>query len=639
MDLLLRIPSAARERVGPAALAHRLAFAVVLLSFLATGLYYNIAIPIWETPDEPQHYMYVEHIVRTHTLPVRENSAGNQYHQPPLYYLIGSLAVGWLPLDELAPGKLNPYFIWNEPRLGEEPNVAVHTYDELPPFQGTALAVHILRAISLLFCAVGVWAAYAIARAILPNRPWLAVAAAAFTAFVPQYLFVSASGGNDGPAIAFASLVLLSLVTMARDAREGKRISYRRFALLGLWVGLGMLSKLTFYGVAPVIALTALFVLAIGRPRLRLLGGWFLSGGIALALAGWWYLRNVIVYATGLAILGEGRFDPRTFRDIPEKPDEVARVLSWYPEPLFQSFWLRFGWMDISPSQWVYDLAAIFSGLVLVGCLVFLVRQATSRKRVGASAAVGLTICFLALLSAFAVTTWRFAYTLGNAYPQGRYLFVAQPATSLLAVMGLSELLALPALLAGLVLRRPNLLDSLRRAVAPVAAIAFALAFLTIGVGAADKYVVGQYQYVPIWLHFDESTLPNKVQADFANQLELIGYDLHASEVARGQTAVLDLYWRTRGNVDQDYQCFVHVADASGKPVTQKDAPAGNGVALTSKWEPGEVIRERREIPIGDDVPPGEYRLLVGVYSLQDMKRLPLTGASGGDTVSLGSIV
>jgi hypothetical protein len=149
-------------------------------------------IPIWEVPDEPAHYAYVVHLVKYRTLPIKENKEGDQYHQPPLYYGIGSLATGWLDLDERAPGKPNDYFIWRavEERLGHEPNIAVHTLDERFPYAGTVLAMHILRAINQLFGLVAIVATYLLARSVLPTRPWLAVAAAGFTAFLPQYLFV-----------------------------------------------------------------------------------------------------------------------------------------------------------------------------------------------------------------------------------------------------------------------------------------------------------------------------------------------------------------------------------------------------------------------------------------------------------------
>jgi hypothetical protein len=79
----------------------------------------------------------------------------------------------------------------------------------------------------------------------------------------------------------------------------------------------------------------------------------------------------MIVHATGYAFLGWGRVDPRTGPiEYVEKPKEISEALSWYPEPLFQSFWLRFGWMNIYPDQWVYTLALVATVAATIGCSV-----------------------------------------------------------------------------------------------------------------------------------------------------------------------------------------------------------------------------------------------------------------------------
>ncbi len=620
-----------------ATLARHLAFSAVLLLFLLLGLYYNVHNPIWEAPDEPAHYEYVLHVASTRTLPIRQITVGDQFHQPPLYYVLGSLAVGWLDLEDNFPPKSNPYFIWQEPRLGTEPNAAVHTLDELPPYQGTVLAVHLLRLLSLVCCAVAVWVAYKLARLVLPEHPWVAIASAGLTALVPQFLFVASTVGNDGLAIALASLTLLLLVRLALEVQGGGTPSLRSFALLGVIVGLGMLSKLTYYSVLPLVLVVFCYSMVVGGRRRRLFGGWALGGVIGMALSGWWYARNVLVYATGLALFGQGRLDPRTLRDIPEKPEEVRTALSWYPEPLFQSFWLRFGWMNVSPERWVYDAAIGFTCLASAGLVLFVVLRALRRPVLAKSARLGLVLCFLALFFAFAVTTWRFAYTLGNHYPQGRYLYPVQSGTALLAVLGLAELAGLPLALLALV-RARALADGLRRLLAPPLAVALVATFAYLSLSLFDRYVGPAYHPVPVWRNFDAAQLANPVEADFSGKVSLLGYDLSQNRIAAGEPLTLNLYWRSLSKLDLDLQAFVHLADDSGKPLAQKDAPAGLGVATTSKWEVGEVVRETRVVPVDVNISPGTYQLLIGLYSLSDMKRLPLRSPAGATTVRLGTV-
>lgn len=622
--------------------AQRLALGAIILCYLGVSAYYNVTNPIWEVPDEPAHYAYVEHIVRTGTLPVRENTVGDQYHQPPLYYLLGSLAVGGLELDEYAVAKPNDYFMWRaeEERLGLEPNVAVHTLDERPPYTGTVLAVHILRFISSLCGLIAVVVAYLLTRTVLYDRPWLAVGAAAFTAFTPQFLFVSAGAGNDGPAIALGSLLILELVRIAQRVWAGQPVRKRQFVLVGVWLGLGFLSKLTFTGLMPLLAVAVIYTLAVARQPLRLIGNWLLAGVVAMLLSGWWLLRNVLVHANILAIFGLGKIDPRTGPiEVVEKQEEIARALSWYPEPLFQSFWLRFGWMNIYPDQWVYDLALVVTVAAALGCLAYAVRYLVTKEYLGTPSRIGLAFAFLAPAGVLAVTTWRFVYTLGNHYPQGRYLFPAQAAVALLFVLGLAELAGLVGRLAARITKQAGAVDALRGVASAPLALGFAAALALGSLWAANEYIKPAYAEAPIWLDFDESTLANRVDANFANQMSILGFEMApAGSVAAGQDLTLSLYWQAEATVGQDYQAFVHLADETGRPLAQKDGPAGGSVYPTSKWVKGEVVLEERVVPVPADMPPGEYQILLGVYDLQTLQRLPVVSGAGGDSVRLGTV-
>jgi hypothetical protein len=54
----------------------------------------------------------------------------------------------------------------------------------------------------------------------------------------------------------------------------------------------------------------------------------------------------------------------------------------------------------------------------------------------------------------------------------------------------------------------------------------------------------------------------------------------------------------------------------------------------TGVWAPGEVVVDPHSIVLPVDVAPGQYRLLVGMYSLETLVRLPrLDGA--GDSIEI----
>ena len=68
----------------------------------------------------------------------------------------------------------------------------------------------------------------------------------------------------------------------------------------------------------------------------------------------------------------------------------------------------------------------------------------------------------------------------------------------------------------------------------------------------------------------------------------------------------------------------------------------GGGLALTTTWEPGALIADNHGLLLPAGTPPGDYRLLLGLYDLEDPNsRLPVFdagGASLGDSLLLATI-
>ena len=91
------------------------------------------------------------------------------------------------------------------------------------------------------------------------------------------------------------------------------------------------------------------------------------------------------------------------------------------------------------------------------------------------------------------------------------------------------------------------------------------------------------------------------------------------------------------------YTVFVHLTDAEGDIVSQKDkVPGERSKQPTTTWVDGEVIVDPVAIPIAPEVAPGIYRLLVGLYLAPEGPRLPLTspipGPGSNDALHLTDI-
>jgi len=104
----------------------------------------------------------------------------------------------------------------------------------------------------------------------------------------------------------------------------------------------------------------------------------------------------------------------------------------------------------------------------------------------------------------------------------------------------------------------------------------------------------------------------------------LIGYDLER----RDDGLYLTLHWACLAPVERDYTVFVHLVGPDGLPASQADAPPVGGDYPTSLWSPGEIVLDGHLIPT-EGLPPGTYRLRVGMYLLETGERLPAADGAG----------
>ena len=96
---------------------------LILALYAFLGLGYSLLVPIWEAPDEPDHYRLALHIAREGELPTRE--ANTEAHQPPLYYWLASWPLVWL--EGLSPSLVEVY---EPPRRESVRAAAVFAWDE-----------------------------------------------------------------------------------------------------------------------------------------------------------------------------------------------------------------------------------------------------------------------------------------------------------------------------------------------------------------------------------------------------------------------------------------------------------------------------------------------------------------------------
>jgi hypothetical protein len=129
----------------------------------------------------------------------------------------------------------------------------------------------------------------------------------------------------------------------------------------------------------------------------------------------------------------------------------------------------------------------------------------------------------------------------------------------------------------------------------------------------------------------------------FGDSLQLVGYDLPGGTMfSSGETIPVSLVWRPTAPLPLDYNISVFLENEAGAVVAQRDGPPQGTFGYTSRWQPDMLYRDNHGLQLPAELPAGEYRLYVVVYSWQDQNRLEVTfpGSSPGtDEAPLETIV
>jgi hypothetical protein len=123
--------------------------------------------------------------------------------------------------------------------------------------------------------------------------------------------------------------------------------------------------------------------------------------------------------------------------------------------------------------------------------------------------------------------------------------------------------------------------------------------------------------------------MERETEVSFGEGIHLVGYDQQMTDA----TLSLRLYWRANVSPEAEYSLFVHLTPQdSREAVVQWDGPPAMSSRPTYTWtEPGEtIVGEWISVDFPADIPPGEYRVLVGLYDFYSGQRLPVTDSAPG---------
>jgi hypothetical protein len=150
---------------------------------------------------------------------------------------------------------------------------------------------------------------------------------------------------------------------------------------------------------------------------------------------------------------------------------------------------------------------------------------------------------------------------------------------------------------------------------------------------ASDEWLPGDVRLVqygvadPPATRLLETTLGDVVRLVKVNTVE---------SLRPGQTLPAEFVWLPLKRPGADYHLFLQLLTAGGDLVAQHDSSPSGGYAPTSAWSPGTEVSDRHGLSLPADLPPGEYRLIAGLYDPTSGQRLSVD--RGGDFVEIGRI-
>lgn len=601
---------------------------LLFVVFVLFALGYSTG-PLFEGPDEIEHYRYIQALYTQGALPDPfASQPGSQYHQAPLYYLIAAPLYGLFHSDAIPDdfaqidGRFNPHY----PHLISVPgsdnkNLYLHKQSEsIARLEGqTARAVHGLRLLSVIMGLATVWTCRFIFGQLWPDRPELRVLALGLIVCWPKFAYMSGTLNNDNLLYLLSTLVLAGLLWLHLKRRlpfdSPLPVAKRRLGgeVLG-WIFLGIV-----FGAALLTKLSAAFLIfPIGWTlliqnqfrRRTILDGVVMGVG-ALIIGGWFYLRNWLLYAdlTGLRAMYQN-WPNETIRADGALALDIALGRLPYA---YQTFWAGFGHGAVAVGSIVQTMFIGLTLAALFGLILLIVRRLSRVKHNPLSpsphnpgqSAYGILIVFalswFGALVYYAAVAWS-----GN---QGRYLLPGVGAWAALIVYSLGWWW-----------------PGRARLILTIAGLGL---LILIGGLCLFRYFLPAYQVQNAGL------LPKRaLSIQFGRSAELVGYS-PAQPVGRpGDMIQITLHWRAFRPGDPAWRSFLHSIEPD---VIKRTSYPGTGNLIASDWVAGQTWRETWQIVLPETIPAGRYTLIAGLYDPTTNQGVPII--DGDPTPVIGELI
>ncbi len=416
------------------------------------GILWGLAFPLWQGPDEDDHYAVIQFIAEMGRLPdvgdevlpddiVRSREIADvgrldynpEQRQPFTTGAMGGREAEFdtLPdstrrsFDDGTVGKL----MHATPLYYALATIPYHLFES-----GNLLErVWVQRIFASVMSAPLVLVAWLITRHFFPHDQRMRITIPFLVALHPMITEISSVVSVDGLFFVLYSAVLWLVLRILRDG-----LSRKLAVAVGILFAVGVLVKPTMNGIAPIVALAVLvdFVRRTGA-RWQIVKNALLMNVLIIVPVGWWMQRSL-------------RLSDDLFYFNPV--DKGHRIITnpFYEYPFWQhaadywqsvwggifvTWWADFGWLDTPLPPVVYDGLRVLTIMAIIGLIIQIVRRPRLLKRPDAWLTALAVLFPIVLIQVYDLSFWQ-QYGVGRGL-QGRYWLAMVVPMLLFWVVGL----------------------------------------------------------------------------------------------------------------------------------------------------------------------------------------------------------
>ena len=371
---------------------------IFILAFILR-LAFAFIVPIFEKPDERQHFDYISYVAEHKKLPIQVEGKRGEYFQPPFYHIIASLM-------------LSLFRIFAADIVSE---------------------VIFLRIISSIASMVTLYFVYRISLMLFNDKKLIA-GIVIFSAFLPSQININSTVTNAN----FGDLISTFIIFMMAKA-IGKDSS-KNAVILGIAAGIGLITRLST--IPAILAVPFAFSIKYYPNIRKALKPLMIIAAIALVISFWHFARSFSLYGDFLGV-NAMRMDYAAGGKPVIDALYIPRLLGW----TFITFWASYGVTNgifignLNSTAGIIVFAVTYFMLAAISLLSFYGLTKFIKKYKNLLNKSQQKIFAVMLLHLFILLLFFISFNLNEDFqPQGRLLYPAIATLSALFVLGLYSL-------------------------------------------------------------------------------------------------------------------------------------------------------------------------------------------------------